>query len=42
MPGINIRVKLYTRAIKHDVDVTDVVNRLLSEYLDGMDAEKEG
>lgn len=40
MPGINIRVKLYDRAIENKVNVAEVVNRLLEEYLDGMDAEE--
>lgn len=40
MPGVNIRIELYDRAIKKGVKVAEVVNRLLSEYLDEMDDEE--
>jgi len=40
MPGVNIRIELHNRAIKKDVNIAEVVNRLLSEHLDEMDAEE--
>jgi len=40
MPGINIRIKLYNRAITKEVNIAEVVNRLFEEYLDKLDAEE--
>lgn len=40
MPGVNIRIELHNRAIKKDVNIAEVVNRLFREYLDEL--EKEG
>jgi len=37
MPPINIRLELFKRAVKHDVDLTAVVNTYVEEYLDKMD-----
>jgi len=40
MPGVNIRIELHNRAIKKDVNIAEVVNRLFEEYIDKLDAEE--
>lgn len=37
MPAINIRMDLFKRALKNDVDIVEVVNKSLEEHLDELD-----
>lgn len=39
MPAINIRIDLYRRALRRDVDVVEVVNKSLEEHLEELENE---
>jgi len=39
MPPINIRLKLFKRAVKHDLDLTVILNDYVEKLLDEKDRE---
>ena len=42
MPAVNIRLELYKRAVKLDIDIAEVINRKLEEVIVEEERERDG
>ena len=42
MPPVNIRLALYTKAIKLDLDIVEIVNRKLEEVIAETERNSDG